>query len=71
MLFVLTGTGTGSEDLTGLCVVNVDSEGRALLLSKTQTWTLGTWIQDVGRGGKKVMTVAREQDKQHEHYNSF
>lgn len=44
MLFVLTGTGTGSEDLTGLWVVNVDSEGRALLLSSTQTCTLGTRI---------------------------
>lgn len=65
MLFVLTDAGTGSEDLTALCVVNVDSEGRALLLNNMQTCTLSKQIQDLDRGSKKVTTFARGQDKQH------
>lgn len=69
MLFVLTGT--GSEDLTALCVVNDDGGGRALPLDTVQTCTLGKRLQDLSRGTKKVPTVAHERDKQHYQYNSF
>jgi len=65
MLFVLSGNDFGNEDLAVLHVVNVASEGRALLLNNTQTCTLGKQIRSLDGGSKAVTAIAHEQEKQH------